>query len=473
MSQALKIYFLPFFSGGHVIPMVNLARLVASQGHQVTIITTPSNAKIFDKTINEEDTSFHVHIIKFPSNQVGLPVGVENLLEAYDNQTVRKVLMAANFIQPEVEAFMKLNPPDIFIPDMVFTWSEATAKTLRIPRLIFKPLPIFYFCMIEANKSIDDPKEEAFLLPNDTKLDPNYVRFHESIVNSANNSDGVIVNTFLELEEEYIQLYEKLIGCKAWLIGPTSLTTQKIIGTCMNNDEHKCFSFLSSKEQNSVLYISFGSMSLLSDEQLFEIASGIEASGHQFLWVVHSKNKRKDGKTKEEEEEEEEELKWLPKGFEEKMMKEKRGMIIKGWAPQVSILNHSSIGGFLSQCGWNAALETIGAGVPMITMPIFSDHYFNERFISEVQGFGVEVEEGGEWSLSPYDPKKKVVSRESIEKGVRRLMDGGEESMKIRSKAKELQEKAWKAVEEGGSSHNTLIALINHLHTLLPNPPNY
>ncbi|OIW07803.1 hypothetical protein TanjilG_31995 [Lupinus angustifolius] len=470
MSKALKIYFLPFFAGGHVIPMVNLARLMASKGHQVTIITTPSNAKIFDKTIDDEDTCFHVHIIKFPSNQVGLPVGVENLLEAYDKQSVRKVMMAANLIQSEIEAFMKLNPPDIFIPDMVFTWSEATTKILRIPRLIFKPIPIFYFCMIKAYKSIDDPKEEALLLPNNTKLDPNYVKFYESVVNSANNCDGVIVNTFLELEVEYTQLYEKLIGYKAWLIGPTSLMVQKTIGTCMNNDEHECFSFLSSKEQNSVLYISFGSMSLLSDEQLFEIASGIEASGHQFLWVVHIKNKRTDDKTKEEEEEEE--LKWLPKGFEEKMMKEKRGLIIKGWAPQVSILNHSSIGGFLTQCGWNAALETIGAGVPVITMPIFSDHYFNEKFITEVQGFGVEVEEGGEWSLTPYDPKKKVVSRESVEKAVRKLMDGGEESMKIRSKAKELQEKAWKAVEEGGSSQNTLIALINHLHTLLPNPHN-
>ncbi|KAF1896617.1 hypothetical protein Lal_00034316 [Lupinus albus] len=39
--------------------------------------------------IDEEDTSFNVHIIQFPSNQVGLPVGVENLIEAHDNQTVR------------------------------------------------------------------------------------------------------------------------------------------------------------------------------------------------------------------------------------------------------------------------------------------------------------------------------------------------------------------------------------------------
>ncbi|KAE9617473.1 putative UDP-glucuronosyl/UDP-glucosyltransferase, UDP-glycosyltransferase family [Lupinus albus] len=317
--------------------------------------------------------------------------------------------MAANHIQPQIEAFMKDNPPDIFIPDIVFTWSESIAKTLRIPRLIFKPLSIFYFCMVEANKSIDDPKQEAFLLPKDTNLSLGYVKFHESVINSANNSDGVIVNTFFEFEEEYTQLYEKIIGFKAWLIGPTSLMVQKTMGgtICMNNDEHECFSFLSSKEQNSVLYISFGSMSLLSDEQLFEIASGIEASGHQFLWVVHSKNKRKDDDITKEEEKEEE-LKWLPKVFEEKMMKEKRGMIIKGWAPQVSILNHSSMGGFLTQCGWNAALETIGAGVPMITMPLFSDHYFNEKFITEVQGFGVQVEEGGEWKLSPYDPNKKV-----------------------------------------------------------------
>jgi UDP:flavonoid glycosyltransferase YjiC (YdhE family) len=73
-SKPLKIYMLPFFAQGHLIPLVNLARLVASKNQQVTIITTPSNAQLFDKIIEEEKAAGHhirVHIINFPATQVG------------------------------------------------------------------------------------------------------------------------------------------------------------------------------------------------------------------------------------------------------------------------------------------------------------------------------------------------------------------------------------------------------------------
>lgn len=85
-----------------------------------------------------------------------------------------------------------------------------------------------------------------------------------------------------------------------------------------------------------------------------------------------------------------------------------------------------------------------------------------------MHGFGVEVG-AAEWSISPYEGKKKVVSGERIESAVKRLMDDGEKGKRMRSKAKEMQEKAWKAVQEGGSSYDSLTALIHHFKTLVPN----
>ncbi|TKY61131.1 UDP-glucose flavonoid 3-O-glucosyltransferase 7 [Spatholobus suberectus] len=470
-SRSLKIYFLPFFAQGHLIPLVQLARLVASRGQQVTIVTSPSNAQLFDKTIDEDTASGHhirVHIIKFPSNQVGLPDGVENLFAASDNQTACKIHMAAHLIQPQIEAFMAQSPPDVFIPDIMFTWSKASAKRLGIPRLIFNPISIFDVCMIEAIKS----HPEAFAsdsgpyhipgLPHPVTLpikpSPGFAALTESLLDAEQDSHGVIVNSFAELDVEYTQHYEKLNGRKVWHVGPSSLMVQKTVPNAVG-DEHECLSWLSSKEQDSVLYICFGSMCLMSDEQLYQIATGLEASGHQFLWVVHRKNS------------EQESDKWLPESFEEKMRKENKGMLIKGWAPQPLILNHPSIGGFLTHCGWNAVAEAISAGVPMITMPGFSDQYYNEKLITEVHGFGVEVG-AAEWSMSPYDGKKKVVSGKRVEKAVKSLMDDGEEGKQIRNKAKEMQQKAWKAVQEGGSSHNSLTALIAHLKSLVPKPVN-
>lgn len=471
ISRALKIYFLPFFAQGHLIPLLHLARLVASRGQHVTIVTTPSNAQLFDKTIDEDRASgyrIRIHIIEFPSNQVGLPAGVENLFAASDNQTAGKIAMAAHLIQPQIEAFMKESPPDFFIPDIMFTWSEASAKRLGIPRLIFNPISIFDVCMIEAIKSHPEafPDSGPYHIPGlphpltlPIKPSPGFARLTETLVDAEKDSHGVIVNSFAELDVEYTHHYEKLTGRKVWHIGPTSLMVQKTVASTVGGDEQECLSWLNDKEKDSVVYICFGSLCRLSDEQLFEIASGLEASGHQFLWVVHRKNKDK--------EENDGDVVWLPQGFEEKMRKENRGMLIKGWAPQPLILNHPATGGFLTHCGWNAVAEAISVGVPMITMPGFGDQYYNEKLITEVHGFGVEVG-AAEWSLSPYDAKNKVVSGERIEKAVKRLMDDGEEGRRIRSKAKEMKEKAWKAVQEGGSSHNSLTALIDHLQSLLP-----
>jgi hypothetical protein len=44
-----------------------------------------------------------------------------------------------------------------------------------------------------------------------------------------------------------------------------------------------------------VLYISFGTICYLPDKQLFEIASAIEASGYDFIWVVPEKRRKKNG----------------------------------------------------------------------------------------------------------------------------------------------------------------------------------
>lgn len=480
LTGALKIYFLPFFAQGHLIPLVQLARLLASRGQQITIVSTSSNAQLFDKIIDEDTDlgyQIRVHVIKFPSNQVGLSNGIENLVAVSDNASAAKIHMAAHLIQPQVEAFLKQSPPDVFIPDIMFTWSKDLAKKLQLPRLVFNPISIFDVCMIHAIKSHPEAFESdsgpykilglPHLLTLSIKPSPGFAALTESLLNGEEDSHGVIVNSFAELDDEYTQYYENLTGRKVWHVGPSSLMVQKTLNSettvFVKEDKHDCLKWLDTKAKDSVLYICFGSLSRTSDEQLYQIAVGLENSGHQFLWVVHRKNTN--GK------DEEESDKWLPEGFEERMEKEKRGMLIKGWAPQPLILNHSAIGGFLTHCGWNAVAEAISAGVPMVTMPGFSDQYYNEKLITEVHGFGVEVG-AAEWSMSPYEGKKKVVSGERIEKAVKRLMDDDEEGKKVREKAKEMKDKAWKAVQEGGSSYNSLIALVDQLKSLVPRLSN-
>lgn len=53
--------------------------------------------------------------------------------------------------------------------------------------------------------------------------------------------------------------------------------------------------------------------------------------------------------------------------------------IYSGWAPQQEILKHPATGGFMSHCGWNSTLESMVAGVPMLTWPLGAEQRVNAR----------------------------------------------------------------------------------------------
>ncbi|PNY07427.1 isoflavonoid glucosyltransferase [Trifolium pratense] len=162
-----------------------------------------------------------------------------------------------------------------------------------------------------------------------------------------------------------------------------------------------------------------------------------------------------------ENESEEEKENWLPKGFEER----NKGMIVRGWAPQVVILDHPAVGAFLTHCGWNSVVEAVSAGVPMITWPVHSDQFYNEKLITQVRGIGVEVGVD-EWNTAAFRDMKMLVKRDHIEKALRRLMGGGDEAVQIRQRAQKFAKIVPSVVQEGGSSYENMTTLINELKRL-------
>ncbi|GMP96196.1 hypothetical protein CsSME_00044946 [Camellia sinensis var. sinensis] len=481
-SRPLSLYFLPFLSPGHMIPLFEMSRLFSARGHRVTIITTPANAQLLHTTISKDSSSGHpisAHTFPFPSKQVGLPDGIENLFNVYDIDTATKIHTGMHLLREKIEQFITANPPDCIFSDMFHPWTADLAIKLRIPRIVFHATCIFAMSLKDSMRKPDSPHlsvqsdDEPFLIPGlphpitMTKSElPDYVRtpngytqLMEQFREAELKSYGVLVNNFYELESDYCEHYKKIMGHKVFHVGPAALIHRNaaeqadrvhkaVVG------EHECLSFLNSKKPNSVLYVCFGSACIFPSDQLMELASGIEASGHQFIWVVFGK---------EENENEEEKNKWLPKGFEERT--KGKGMIIRGWAPQVLILDHPSVGGFLTHCGWNSVIEGVSAGLPLITWPLYAEHFYNEKLVTQVLGVGVEVGKK-DWNLW-IDAGKNVVRRENIEAAVRRVMDSGDPAAEMmREKAKMLGEMAHKAVKEGGSSHRNLTVLIEELEQL-------
>ncbi|KAL6213379.1 hypothetical protein ACLB2K_012826 [Fragaria x ananassa] len=276
--------------------------------------------------------------------------------------------------------------------------------------------------------------------------DSEFIKVVKASKEADETSYGIIDNRFYELEPDYGDHY-KVFGRNAWHIGPASLCeTEKDKverGREGSADEvHECLNRLNSKKPKSVVYICFGSLINFSDCQLLEIALAIEASGQQFIWVV-----KKEKNDKEE---------WLPERFEQRV--EGKGLILRGWAPQLLILQHE-----LTQCGWNSTLEAVCAGMPMITWPVSADQFYNEKLVTQILGIGVAV--GVEKWEDDSVKSEASVKKETIEKAVTQFMVGDEKE-EIRSKVLALRELARRAVEERGSSFSDLTALIEELKSL-------
>lgn len=265
------------------------------------------------------------------------------------------------------------------------------------------------------------------------------------------SAQGILVNTFEELEKMYVKGYEKVVK-KIWCIGPLSLTDKLISQRYKIDDrdnespdesESECLKFLNSNKPSSVIYVCFGSLYRLQALQLKELALGLEASNYPFIWVI-----KKDDVSAELE-------KWVEEERYEERIKG-RGLIIKGWAPQVKILSHPSTGGFITHCGWNSTLEGVSAGVPMITWPMFAEQFYNEKLVVEVVKSSVRIR-AGEAS------GEVMVRREDVKKAIEKAMEKSEEGEERRKRAIELREMAHKAVQEGGSSYSNCNSFIQHI----------
>ncbi|KAF6167054.1 hypothetical protein GIB67_041309 [Kingdonia uniflora] len=469
----LELVFIPFLASGHMIPMVDMARLFASHGVAVTIITTTHNSLIFKNAIDRDIKSgkpIKLHVLPFPFAEVGLPEGLEKMNSVTSQGQKQKLYQATMLLKKPIQQMLLDHIPDCIVSDMFYPWTVDFAAELGIPRIVFQGSSYFALCAQYSMRHYAPCENvtsdmELFVvpgLPDRVELTRLQVPDHDRTKNELTaildvireaelRSFGVLMNSFYELEPSYVNHFRNVIGIKTWNIGPVSLclSTNDKYERGHNSvvDPHECLSWLDSMKPNSVLYVSFGSQHKFPPPQLYEIATALEASNHPFIWVIHNEETIDGGDEA-----------WLPNGFKSRV----NGMIIRGWAPQVLILEHVAIGGFMTHCGWNSILESVTAGVPLIAWPLYAEQFYNEKLVTQVAKIGVGV--GAEkWLNLLEDDGKVVVKKKKIEKAVIRLMDGGDEAKEIRERTKELGRKAMKVVEVGGSSYNDLISLIGEL----------
>lgn len=262
----------------------------------------------------------------------------------------------------------------------------------------------------------------------------------------AKKASAIVLNTSEELEREVIDSLSTVLSVPIYAIGPLQVLQSQIddeslkaLGSNLWKEEPECLEWLDKKKPNSVVYVNFGSITVMTRDQMVEFAWGLANSKQEFLWII-----RPDLVTGE--------SAFLPAEFVEET--KNRGFLA-GWCPQEQVLNHPSIGGFLTHNGWNSTLESISAGVPMISWPFFAEQQTNCWFCWAKWGIGMEI--------------NSDVKRHEVENLVIELMVG--------EKGKEMKKKAaeWKKVVRAaaqppdGSACSNLERVIKVLLSSSPN----
>lgn len=467
---------IPFMCQGHLIPMVDIARLLAERGVIVTVITTPKNAARFSSSINgaiKSGLAIRVKQLGFPAAEVGLPEGCETIDNLPSMELMSRFFAAVSLLQQPVERMLEeLKPrPSCIIYDRNFTWIITLASKYQIPKIWFDGKNCFsllcYHNIITSRVHECVPQGETFPVPglsDRIELTPAQIpgflptmkEHAEKAMEAEGGADGVIINSFQELETEYCESLGKVKKQKVWCIGPVSLSNKNDFDKARRGneasitDEDRCLKWLDSWPPSSVIYVCFGSLNRLIPTQLIELGLSLEASKRPFIWVIRGGYKK------------EEMEKWLKEdGFEDRI--KGRGLLIRGWAPQVLILSHPSIGGFLTHCGWNSTLEGICASVPMITWPLFAEQFMNQKLLIQILKVGVSI--GVEVAVQMGEEEKfgAMVKKGDIMKAMESLMNRGDEGEDRRKRAKKLAKMARVAVEAGGSSYLNITLLIEYI----------
>ncbi|GFP91232.1 UDP-glycosyltransferase 73c5 [Phtheirospermum japonicum] len=352
---------------------------------------------------------------------------------------------------PLENLIQELSPkPSCIVSTNAIPWTQKVAQKFNIPRYNFETVSCFTLLCSHKLSEVRESDSESLRVPNicheieftnaqlpkASKSDSNgFQDVIDEIKRARDSARGTLVNTFQELEPWYLDNYRDVVG-NVWSIGPVSLCNKENSeksnrGNEAAIDEHYCLTWLDSMRPKSVIYACFGSLCRISAQQTKEIGLGLEKSGFPFVWIIRKQDCS----------EEVEEVKG-------------RGLVIRGWAPQVLILSHPSVGGFLTHCGWNSTLEGICAGVPMITWPMFAEQFFNEKFVVSVLGIGVRV------GVESCMDSEGLVEWDRVRIAIEKVMDESEDGMERRMKAEEIAKVAKNAVEKGGSSYLNLTRLI-------------
>ncbi|KAF7085981.1 hypothetical protein CFC21_089340 [Triticum aestivum] len=467
---------LPYPAQGHITPMLNVAKLLHARGFDVTFVNTEYN---------------HARLVRSrgPAAVAGLPgfrfATIPDGLPPSGDDDVTQDIPALckstteTCLGPFRDLLTRLNDPatghppvTCVVSDVVMGFSMEAANELGLPYvqlwtasaisylgyrhyrlLINRGLAPLKDAEKLTNGYLDTPVEDVPGLRSMRLRDfPSFIRTTDPdeymmhyVLRETERTAGasaVILNSFDDLEGEAVEAMEALGLPKVYTLGPLPLlaheqppTPRSAINLSLWKEQDECLEWLDGREPGSVVYVNFGSITVMTNAQMVEFAWGLAQSGKHFMWIVRRDLVKGDAAV-------------LPEEF----LAETAGRgLMASWCPQQQVLDHPAVGTFLTHSGWNSALESLCGGVPVISWPFFADQQTNCRYQCTEWGVGVEIDSN--------------VRREAVAGLITEIMEG-EKGKSMRKRARDWKESTVKAAMPGGSSHRNFDELVRGV--LLP-----
>ncbi|KAK1309779.1 Anthocyanidin 5,3-O-glucosyltransferase [Acorus calamus] len=440
-ANPAHVALLPSAGMGHLTPFLRLASSLVSLGCRVTLlrplpIVSSAESIQFSDFLSSHPTvhCLDLHLLPFDPSSAN---STDPFFLQYESISRSAPVLLPQLLDP-------LEPkPSALVTDIFLASSVAPVLPRSPQPPLFRPLHLlrFHALPLRMLQHPGLPFVDASMVPPVLR-DPNNLFAQQFSNNGAAlvATDGVLVNTFDALEPRALTALnqgEVLEGLpRVFAIGPLKPLERK-------RAQARELEWLDGQPERSVVYVSFGSRTALSEEQIKELARGLERSGFRFMWVV---------KTKVVDKEDEEGLEGLfGDGFTERV--KERGLVVKDWVEQGEILAHGAVAAFVSHCGWNSMTEAAMHGVRVLAWPRNGDQRINAGVV-ETAGMG-RMLKGWEWGCGG----EKVVAGEVVEEALREIM----EDAGVGAGAARVREEAVRAVAVGGSSRESLAGLIEKL----------
>ncbi|OEL23436.1 putative UDP-rhamnose:rhamnosyltransferase 1 [Dichanthelium oligosanthes] len=442
-APPLHVVVFPWLAFGHLIPFLELSEQLAKRGHLVTFVSAPRNIARLRPI--PPALSPRIRLVSLPLPRVdGLPDGAESTTDVQPEKVETLKLafdgLAAPFAAFLAEADEHGKKPDWIIMDFAHHWLPAIGEEHKVACAVFNIVPAAFVAFLGPKELNDEHPRSA---PEDFMVPPPWIpsssplafRAHEAewLASQAwrPNTSGVsdldrfwataqlcpfnICRSSHEVDGPLCaflgDLFRKPV-VPSGLLAPYD-AARDAGGGGSDEEGARLVRWLDAQPERSVLYVAFGTEAPLTAEHVREVALGLELAGVRFLWALRTPIG--------------EERPPLPEGFEERVAG--RGVVRVGWVPQVRVLTHAAVGGFLTHAGWGSLVESFMAGQPLVMLPLFVDQGLNARLMT-VRQVGLEV---------PRGEHDGSVGREEVAATVRRVM-AEEEGKVFARNARKLQE---------------------------------